>query len=154
MESIKISKMVLIMLALVLMVPVVKPKDVKAANTTDRYFSFNLYSTSASYATTSYENKTDDSSVYMYSDSMTGTLNSVYVKIYGADYTSGYLSVDRTYQGRNYYYTGTGISREVYNNVYNNNRYAAVAARGRTGTGVANGFWSPDTAGSYSEMSY
>lgn len=157
MKSIKTSWVALVMLSLILMVPTLKPSNIKAAepNTTDRVFSFNLYSTSAAYAVTSYENKNDSSSVYVYSESMTNTLNSVYAKAYGSDYTSGYLSVDRTLYGRNYYYTGTNISRELLNTVYEEgDRYAALAARGRTGIGTATGLWSPDTGGNYEPMSY
>ena len=155
MKSIKTSKIVMIMLALVLMVPMIKPASVKAANTTDKNFSFNLYSTSSVYAITAFESKDNNSSVYLYSGTMSGTLNSVYVKIYGSKIKTGSEYNDRTYMGRNYYYTGTRISREVFNTVNESgDSYAAVAARGRTGIGVATGKWSPDTAGSYAEMSY
>lgn len=151
----KTCKICVVMLMLVLMIPKLNPMDVKAANTTDKVFSFNLYSTSGAYAVGNYESKENSSSVYLYSDSMTNTLNSVYVKIYGSKHSSGYSATDRTYLGRKYYYTGTGISRAIYSTVYETDcKYAALAARGRTGIGTATGKWSPDSAGSYAQMSY
>lgn len=155
MKSIKTSKLVVIMLALVLMVPSLGPLVVRAENIVDEVFEFNLYSTSTSYSFTRYRAKENDTSVYVYSDSMSGTLNSVYVKVWGSISSNGSIPHDRTFNYRNYYYTGVGFSKEVLNVVNERgDHYAALAARGRTGNGVAVGLWSPDTKGSYDEMSY
>ena len=150
------------MLTMVLMVPAFGSIVTKAANDLDRAWSFSLQANSGVYSLSDFRIKEDDSSIYVKTDAMSGTLSSVYFKAYGARDIYGTNYADCTYGGRNYYVSYSGTRYVMWNTVYeskdaNGNRLynaAALAGRSKVGTGTASGYWSPDTTGIYSHMPY
>ena len=121
----------------------------KTPNTTDIAWGYNLSVQNSSYRFTQNIEKVNDTSVYVKWSDKTGTLSALNLKVYGDGRDCGTNKIGTSHT---YYVPGLG-QYSVINYVNENGcKMCSVGFRANSGYGVAQGLWSPDSAGSYTKI--
>lgn len=137
----KLKKTLCIITIGLLLTPICHAITVYAANTADSPYQFALTTSYTSPIYTSYRQKQDPSSSYVYPTSLSG-VTKVSVSIRGKNDNGMYDDVTAAH----YYYTTTRAYR-VDNYVWENGyEYASLGGKSLSGNGTTSGVWSPDCA--------
>jgi hypothetical protein len=154
------NKIMMMVIALMLIITSIgiskKINFASTGNITDETWSLNLSVTNTTWQFLMGRNKLNNSKIYInWSTSYgTGKLTSIYIAPCGSDKADSSPHAAGTSSGGGAYYVmeSTGkyaMTNYVYELGYH---YARPAMRAKSGSGTAQGYWSPDCAGSYTVL--
>lgn len=144
-----LKKIIIIAISMITMITMFQGRPSYAgttANTAMVTWDNVFYSTTGQSRYTNWQYKADDSSVKFRVSTMVDSLHEGYVTVRGGNNQSESNTGENcNYLNRRYYFNQCGYFN-IYNEVHEKSfNYAKLEFRGKSGTGRATGYWSPDS---------